>query len=1359
MNKKKRIISLVISMVILFLTINQETVKLSAAVTQGNNVIPLNEGELINNATQWKYLDDNSDPAIGNDKTSWTASSFDDSLWKIGSGSFGSKKGDAVLGNGYTASVLLNQYIDGTSTNIPTFFFRSKFTIDSLDNMKELVGQIQYDDAAIVYINGIKVAEFDVPAGGYTSNMSYGGSGASDPKTATFTVSSGTVKLYEGENNIAVEIHQVNESSSDIFFNFQNLKLETMSSTVDVIQKSIILSMGSNASERNITWYADDSNPGELQLALKNDMISDVFPMDKCTTYTACVQPALDTGFYSNQLTINNLLPDTDYIYRLQNGNTISDVYGFHTGCKGNFSFLLAGDPQIGASGNPSNDEIEWQKTLTKGLDYFPNTDFIISAGDQVNTASNEVQYAGFLNHNGFKSIPLATVVGNHDTASAAYNQHFNITNAGTYGTTAAGSDYWYVYNNALFLNLNSNNLSTAEHKAFMEEAIQKNPQADWKFVIFHHSIYSVASHANDKDILQRREALVPVFKELDIDVVLMGHDHVYTRSFIMDGFNPIVETNSDGTPLKSVLDPEGVLYVTANSATGSKYYAIKNQTFEFAAVKTQENVPNISNIEVTKESVNISTYRINDMSVVDTFQIQRSVEPNTKPVTVISKDVKGIENNISKLDIKQIARYDSKTVNPDGGSSEIVKFNHENGHYYVVNGTTGYLDKVPRMLYDGSGNEESNAIGNSIDVKTKLKKFMPSFNYGDMTSVDVNTELDIIAVGVQAVGTNDDSLIVFLTYDGAIIHTVWAGKQVDMITFTKDGRKLLAANEGEPREGYGLNSIDPKGSVTVVDLSNGLDKAISTNITFDAMDTKRESLITEGVIIKKNTNPSVDFEPEYIAVDSSGKYAYVSLQEANAIATLDLETNTFITVKSLGFKDHNKTENSLDMKKDNKINIKTENIYGIYMPDSIEVYEVNGKKYLLTANEGDSRDWPGYKNELERKLDGSEVVTFDTSDYDGVDPGKTYLFGGRSFSIYDAATMEQIYDSGNDFERITASALPNYFNCSNDKTTMDNRSGKKGPEAEGITIGKVGKSTYAFIGLERIGGIMVYDITKPAKPKYVNYINSRDFDAKIAGDVSPEGLCFVSKEDSGSGVAELLVAFEVSGTVGIFQMNERAVEQTVPSDPIPSNPIPSIPTPKTPTPTNENKEIVNTSIKGGSNTSTSITLKWDKVLNASGYEIWRYNTNIKSYNLITSLDKNVTSYIDKNLKTGTTYRYIIKTYQITDGEKYYSNNSEEYIISTNPSTPNISVKADNKKLTLSWNKVTGANGYQIYLSDKKDGSYDMIKTINNSQTLSYTKKGLISGKTYYVKIRAYRIEGGKKYYSSFSKMKVSKIN
>lgn len=572
-----------------------------------------------------------------------------------------------------------------------------------------------------------------------------------------------------------------------------------------------------------------------------------------------------------------------------------------------------------------------------------------------------------------------------------------------------------------------------------------------------------------------------------------------------------------------------------------------------------------------------VTILKTDDIKDVLTEEVPVTDE-QTKTVTDTT-NATGYENDTADILIEKTAGYDSGVEDADGGTAEIVQYNSDTKNYYVVNGKTGTLDIVPREAYD-----ENSKTGVKCDIKSALAKLRPDFTYGDMTSVAVSTKTDLIAIAVQAEGTLDEGLIVLMNYDNQIVAVVGAGVQPDMVTFTEDGTKVLSANEGEPRDGYTVESesdtataaempagpggapggsetqeLDPAGTITIVDLSNGLTNITTQEVTFEKYDdeAERAALVEAGVIIKTDTAPSLDFEPEYIAV--SGNTAYVTLQEANAIAVIDIKNAKVVAINSLGFKDHSLEENALDLTADGIINIETQNVYGIYMPDAISTYIVNGITYLVTANEGDSREWgeedtDGYHcNEAKTKdITGEKVTIFDQSEYDGLDADKTYIFGGRSFSIYAMnadGTMTQVYDSGSDFETITSEieALQAYFNCSNDDTELDSRSGKKGPEAEGVVVGQIGEKTYAFIGLERIGGVMIYDITDPANSTYVNYINTRDFSADIAGDVSPEGLAFVAASESVSGNAELIVANEVSGTVAIYEMTEKTVDEVLP--------------------------------------------------------------------------------------------------------------------------------------------------------------------------------------------------------------------
>lgn len=533
-----------------------------------------------------------------------------------------------------------------------------------------------------------------------------------------------------------------------------------------------------------------------------------------------------------------------------------------------------------------------------------------------------------------------------------------------------------------------------------------------------------------------------------------------------------------------------------------------------------------------------------------------------------------GWENGKETLDMTQIARYTSGQYNVDGGVMEIVAYNAGNGFAYAVNGQSGKLAAISLGSLE-VGAAVSVLTASEIDVRALVEAKDTKFHYGDMTSVAVSPDQSTLAVALQAEGYADAGRVAIFTCgaDGSLTlkGLVETGIQPDMVTFASDSI-VLTADEGEPREGYGEGIIDPKGSVTVVDTA----AMTGTVVGFDSFDGKRDELTKGGVVLKKGTAPSVDLEPEYIAV--SGGKAYVTLQEANAVAVLDLASKSFDGVWSIGFEDHSKTPVDLD-KKDDVYAPKTyEGLLGIRMPDAVAACTIGGETYLITANEGDSREWgdedagTAYLNEDERDFGDGEaspagaitaegsalegkVVFFDAQDYDGLEEDKDYLFGGRSATIFRVAEdgLEQVFTTGDSFEALTAAYLPDNYNCSNDNAVLDDRSGKKGPEPESVTLGQVDGRTYAFVALERTGGIMIFDMTDPAQTTFVNYINTRDFDAIVegsevyedgeldkwvtGGDVAPEGLAFVDAAVSPTGQALLLAACEVSGTVAVYQV------------------------------------------------------------------------------------------------------------------------------------------------------------------------------------------------------------------------------
>ena len=527
--------------------------------------------------------------------------------------------------------------------------------------------------------------------------------------------------------------------------------------------------------------------------------------------------------------------------------------------------------------------------------------------------------------------------------------------------------------------------------------------------------------------------------------------------------------------------------------------------------------------------------------------------------------DYVGKENEGADLKISLLSRYDSGTQDGDGGTVEIVSYNQTEKVAYVINGKTGMLTRVD---LSNVSSEESLTSTKDIDVKALVTSTNPSFSYGDMTSVDYSDATGYIAVAIQDSDHDKNGYVAFFKDNGSgleIIETVEVGVQPDMVTFNPEGTMVLTANEGEPRQGYEVGTVDPMGSVSIIDAGTFQGQTLD----FTSFDGKRDELVEKGVILKKNTNPSVDLEPEYI--DVAGNYAFVSLQEANAIATIDLSRKEIVDISGVGFIDHGLTPIDID-KSDKKYIPKTySNLYGISMPDGIKVVELNGEIYILTSNEGDGREWGSGDNEYVNEIKGKKsptgniktekkVTYFDPADYDGVDSNKDYLFGGRSFSMlkWDGKSLTSVFNSGADFEALTAKYYPEFFNVSNDNIDIEDRSGKKGPEPESVTVGQVEGKTYAFVTLERISGVMVYDISDPAQVKYVNYINSRDFSGGIKDDVSPEGLKFVPAQSSPTGKALLLAAMEVSGTLAVYELEGEPVlppvepeEPTQPVEPI----------------------------------------------------------------------------------------------------------------------------------------------------------------------------------------------------------------
>jgi 2',3'-cyclic-nucleotide 2'-phosphodiesterase / 3'-nucleotidase / 5'-nucleotidase len=372
----------------------------------------------------------------------------------------------------------------------------------------------------------------------------------------------------------------------------------------------------------------------------------------------------------------------------------------------------------------------------------------------------------------------------------------------------------------------------------------------------------------------------------------------------------------------------------------------------------------------------------------------------------------------------------------------------------------------------------------------------------------------------------------------------ITVGAIPDMVTFTRDGKFALVANEGEPDDEY---NVDPVGSISIIQMFAGDNQFQVRTAGFESFNSAKDDLIASGVrIFGPGATVAQDLEPEYITVSPDSKTAYVSLQENNAIAIVDIWKAQVLDIKPLGYKNHNASGNALDASDDDgAINIQNWPVYGMYQPDGLAAYSFKGATYIVTANEGDARDYEGLEEETrveDETLDptvfpnavtlklvenlGRLTITNTLGDIenDG-DFEALYAFGARSISILDA-NANIVWDSGSQLEDIVAERFPLLFNTNNDQVIpedgFDTRSDNKGPEPEGVVVGVIDGKTYAFIGLERVGGIMVYDVSIPTAPKFVDYVRTE-------GDLGPEGLSFVAPY--------LFVSNEVSGTTTMYRV------------------------------------------------------------------------------------------------------------------------------------------------------------------------------------------------------------------------------
>ena len=547
-------------------------------------------------------------------------------------------------------------------------------------------------------------------------------------------------------------------------------------------------------------------------------------------------------------------------------------------------------------------------------------------------------------------------------------------------------------------------------------------------------------------------------------------------------------------------------------------------------------------------------------------------------------------------ISLKLLGRTPALPENFDESAAEIVAYDPATASAFVVNAKSGAIDVIDLSA------PSAPTITSSIDVAADVEAAVSSVDMGDVNSVAVHG--NTMAVAVAADTTQDNGYVAFYQTDGTFLSAVEVGALPDMVGFTPDGNYVLSANEGEPNDDY---SNDPEGSISVIDVSAGFTGLTAQTADFSAFNTGGTKSLNGPVRVSaKAASVAADLEPEYIAFAPDSTLAFAALQENNAVAVIDVAAAEVVSVNGIGFKNYGIPGNEIDASnRDGGVNIRSWNVFGTYMSDAIKAYEVGGSVYLVTANEGDGREYVTdaadaesctaaggfdfddgdcfhYLDEIRIKDIADTGATFDPdlvarlgADFEDdenlgrlkvmTDLGVTgtcaslattgqpgadcvyenlYSYGARSFTIWDVATLRPVYDSGSDFEVITANQLGESFNASNDDNEGDDRSDDKGPEPEAVEIAEINGNTYAFIGLERVGGVMVYNVSNPNAATFVQYINPRDFtvdaeaDVATVGDLGPEDIKFIPAGESPSGEALLLVSNEVSGTLAVYSVS-----------------------------------------------------------------------------------------------------------------------------------------------------------------------------------------------------------------------------
>jgi len=583
------------------------------------------------------------------------------------------------------------------------------------------------------------------------------------------------------------------------------------------------------------------------------------------------------------------------------------------------------------------------------------------------------------------------------------------------------------------------------------------------------------------------------------------------------------------------------------------------NATVNLVVKPASFNTANSSDFTFTSQTINITpsttSVTVNIPILDDTLEEQQAeyfvlglenpvgttiTGDTTSTVYIIDND-KAAPVPSNQISLNYIGSFDPSGNN--NSSTEIVVHDPATQKLFTISSLTDVFDII------NFSNPLAPSVINTVNMTP----------YGGITSIAVKNGLVAVA---SPNGTNaqQNGSVVFFDINGNFLKQVTVGVLPDMITFTPDGTKVMTANEGEPNDAY---TVDPEGSISIIDISGGINNLTQSNVTtlgFTGYNSQEAAFISSGGRKVKSTSTlAQDLEPEYIAISPDSQKAWVSCQENNGIIEVNLSNNTLGNIWGLGKKDMSLPGNGFDASDNNgEVLIATWPVKAYYNPDAMASFKVGNTNYLVTANEGDEKDLGGFS---ERTTVGANGYTLDSTlfpnasvlkashnlgrfrvtNVNGNTDGDTdfeeiHALGARSFSIFNADTKQIVYDSGDKFERYIAANHPLIFNADNESNGAKSRSRAKGPEPEGVTLGTINGQTFAFITLERTGGVMVYNVTDPNNVAFTDYKHSRMTSA-FGGDNGPEGITYIPPTNMNNGKGYVIVANEISGTLSMYEV------------------------------------------------------------------------------------------------------------------------------------------------------------------------------------------------------------------------------